>query len=172
MYFYHNMVKALIFISKMGHLISPRLRGNFGRAEAKRILIPNYEKILILALLFIMACVNKEQPLDNFFKQLESESSKIELQKFKNMPLDSVLINYRKFDGIFVEVAGEILKDSTYLNEIVLIYRENHIQMVGRESLWLLTAAFHEYLNNRQYDFPKLWKHMKELGDRHPPFYN
>ncbi len=123
-------------------------------------------KVLVFILLFLgsISCNNKGIYLNDFFEQLEIKSPKEVLKEFKDSSLDSVILNNRRYDAIWVETAGIILADSTEAAHFNEFLKLNNLEY-GDQSKWTIIAAFHKYLHGEPYQIPELLDQMNNLSN-------
>lgn len=115
---------------------------------------------------FIFSCCHNTSYLEVHFQELHRMSPPKLIEEFKQMPFDSAIIHNERFNEIFVKNAKVILSDSAKAYALSEYFKNNNIQLLGRQDKWTVIAAFHKYLNNEKYDILELWEAMSKLSNK------
>lgn len=116
-------------------------------------------------IIIIISCKQQPTDLEKHFDELRQMSPPMMIQEFKQMPLDSAVINNERFNEIFVATANLILMDSLKKDALEIYFKSNNIDLLGRQDKWTIVAAFHKFLNNEKYEIYELWEEMVKLSN-------
>lgn len=133
------------------------------RQVVKKLL--NYLYYLGIVFLVFTCQQNDKFPLDPFFQELEKKSPEDVIKRFKAAPLDSVVLNHKKYSAIFVDAAAAVLEDSTQIKLFEDFLDEN--EMTSEQDLYTIIAAFHKRLHNEKVQWNELREEMINLSNRH-----
>jgi hypothetical protein len=119
-----------------------------------------------VCLFFLLGCQSENRfPLDRFFTDLETHSPQAVLIQFKNIPLDSAVLNHKEYSEIFVEAASVVLRDSSQMLLFENYCEDNEISLTYEADLYTIVAAFHKWLNNEAINIKHLRLEMIKMAD-------
>lgn len=124
-----------------------------------------FKKYFFYLLIVIISSCRQPTYLEEHFDELQQLSPPMLIQEFKQMPLDSAIINNERFSEIFVVTANVILSDSLKQNALKTYLKSNNIDLLGRQDKWTIVAAFHKYLNNEKFEIYELWQEMVKFSN-------
>ena len=127
--------------------------------------------ILFLHILLLTSCQNPF-PLDSLFEEIKIQTKNPSIiDDFKNLSLDSAIINYEQYPEIFVNAVAVALEDSTNKKIYLEFLKNNEINRYNKFDGYLVIAVFHQRLNKKRIDLDNLRKTIYKVSpyDYPPP---
>ncbi|MGB4847764.1 MAG: hypothetical protein WBP41_07570 [Saprospiraceae bacterium] len=88
------------------------------------------------------------------------------MEEFKNLPLDSAVMNHNEFTDIFQKPIKVLLEDSLYRSKFELSCSANNLRLTSIEDGYVLAAMFHNSLNHKPFVVEDLKKHFHPIYQR------
>lgn len=117
-------------------------------------------------LLILLGCSTAPENFltNRFFKDLNNSiTNKSQLEEFKNLPIDSAVLNYNRFDGIFQKPIENLFKDSLYRSKFETGCLTNKLSLNEPQDGYVLAAMYHKSLNSKPFDITALKNHYYPL---------
>lgn len=122
--------------------------------------------IFFTCIVFVFSCMKKSDfPLDPIFEDMKKNIPKNILEEFSGLPLDSAVINYKKYPEIFVDAATVAFQDSSQVILFENYCKVNGLSLNYEQDYYTIIAAFHKRLNTKGIDIKELRKEMIELSN-------